>query len=300
MTTLRPATETDYHQRMLRVLIHVQQNLDQPMSLDELAAIARFSPYHFHRIFRGMIGETLAQHIKRLRLERAAMRLRLTSRSVTTISIEAGYESHEGFTRAFNSMFGCSPTAYREQRQGTLDTLDARVHLATDPKHIALPEPSESSPMKVRIKTLPDMRVAFARHVGPYHDAGVAWERLLDWADERGHVNDDTRLFGTCHDDPDVTRPAQLRYDACLTVGEDVIPEGDIGVQVVPGGRFACVIHEGPYENLNETYVALFGEWFASQRLEPGPPPCLELYLNKPDCTPPEELLTEVCARIGD
>ena len=290
MTTARPATQSDYHQRMLRVLVHIQQHLDQPLLLDELAAIAHFSPYHFHRIFRGMIGETVAQHIKRLRLERAALRLRTTSRSIIDIAIEAGYESHEGFIRAFAGSFACSPSSYREK---------AAALSQPEGEHEGQPLQSREVPaMDVTVKTIPDMHIAFVRHVGPYGDVGPSWETLFDWAGERDLIDGETRYFGMCHDDPDITEAQQLRYDACLTVHGDVRPSGVVGIQTISGGRFACTLHVGPYHTLNETYIALFGGWFASQGVEPGPPPCLEFYLNEPDCTPPEELLTEVCARI--
>jgi len=77
----------------LRVLVHIQQHLDETIELDELAHIAHFSPYHFHRIFRGMVGESLMEHVRRLRLERAAHRLKFTDTSVTNIAFDAGYET---------------------------------------------------------------------------------------------------------------------------------------------------------------------------------------------------------------
>ena len=91
---------------MGRVLVHIQSHLDEPMPLDQLAEVASFSPWHFHRIFRGMVGESVKEHVRRLRLERAAQQLRDTNRAVVDIALEAGYETHESFTRAFAAMFG--------------------------------------------------------------------------------------------------------------------------------------------------------------------------------------------------
>ena len=81
--------------------MHIQHHLDEAVSLDELAALAHFSPYHFHRIFRGMVGESVMEHVRRLRLERAAHRLKFSDEPITRIAFEAGYETHEAFTRAF-------------------------------------------------------------------------------------------------------------------------------------------------------------------------------------------------------
>ena len=85
---MRESTLEDYKKRMLRVLVHIQQNLDEALSLEELAGIAYFSPYHFHRIFRGMLGESVKGHIRRLRLERAATRLKHGNIPVTHIAFE--------------------------------------------------------------------------------------------------------------------------------------------------------------------------------------------------------------------
>jgi AraC family transcriptional regulator len=100
---MRESTLEDYQQRLLRVLLHIQNHLDDPLQLDELAEVAHFSPYHFHRIFRGMTGESVKEHVRRLRLERAAHRLRFTGQPVTEIAFDAGYQQHEAFTRAFHT-----------------------------------------------------------------------------------------------------------------------------------------------------------------------------------------------------
>ncbi len=101
---MKSSTRSDYAGRVLRVLTHIQEHLDAPLVLSDLAALAHFSPFHFHRVFRGMVGESVLQHVRRLRLERAAMQLKTTADSVTSIALDAGYEAHEAFTRAFRSM----------------------------------------------------------------------------------------------------------------------------------------------------------------------------------------------------
>src|SRR5689334_20842577 len=114
---VRPDTRQTYQQRILDVLVHVQRHLDQELSLDELARVAHFSPYHFHRIFRAMVGESVKEHVRRLRLERAASRLKRTDQPIVRIALDAGYEAHESFTRAFGEMFGVPPARYRELHQ---------------------------------------------------------------------------------------------------------------------------------------------------------------------------------------
>lgn len=114
---MRAITLQDYKRRVLRVLVHIQQHLDDSLPLKELAGLACFSPYHFHRIFRGMVGESVREYVRRLRLERAAGQLRLSSASVTDIALAAGYESPEAFTRSFKASFGTSPSHFRLARR---------------------------------------------------------------------------------------------------------------------------------------------------------------------------------------
>ena len=116
MSDTRPKHETtwnDYQERILRVLTHIQERLDEALDLEELAGVACFSSFHFHRVFAAMTGETIADHVRRLRLERAATELRSGAKQVIQVALDAGYEAHEAFTRAFRDQFGVTPETVR-------------------------------------------------------------------------------------------------------------------------------------------------------------------------------------------
>ena len=299
---MKPVTAQVYEERMLRVLVHIQKRLDEDRSLEQLARIAHFSPYHFHRIFRGMVGESVKEHIRRLRLERAAGYLKQTRRSVTRLAFEAGYETHESFTRAFRDRFGLSPSQYRkEHRSLSLASAPSGVHFTPDGKPLAFhPIREGGRQMKVEIKKRKPMRVAFMRHVGPYDQCGKTWERLMTWAAPRGLLQPDTMILGICHDDPDVTPPDKIRYDACITVDEDFQPEGEVGVQEIAGGTYAVTTHFGPYCKLGETYAVLCGQWIPRSGHEMRSAPCFEVYLTDPESTEPEEMLTDIYLPLED
>src|SRR5215470_15557250 len=167
---MRDTTIQDYQSRILKVLVHIQKSLDSPVSLEELAAIASFSPFHFHRIFRGMVGESVKEHVRRLRLERAAHRLRFTGQPVTDIAFDAGYDTHESFTRAFRAMFAQPPARFREQhRMVAYGPSPSGVHYVAEGELDGFrPARGEAEPLVVRVEERPPMRVAFLRHVGPY------------------------------------------------------------------------------------------------------------------------------------
>jgi AraC family transcriptional regulator len=102
------------------------------------------------------------------------------------------------------------------------------------------------------------------------------------------------QFIGICHDDPDVTPPRKIRYDACVTVDDDFRAQGEIGVQKIAGGEYAMLTHHGSYQRLNETYAKIMGQWLPRSGRELRSTPCFEIYLNDPESTPPEELLTDV------
>ncbi len=280
------------------MLLLIQKNLDGEMSLNELARAAHFSPYHFHRIFRGMVGESLKEHIRRLRLERAAMRLKHTDRSVLDIALEAGYETHEAFSRAFRSLRGCSPSRFRADNSLVYRADAPGVHYRENGSIEEFKLKAGGSTMDVRIERLEPMRVAFVRHIGPYNQASEAWEKLCTRLGSEGLLGGDVRFVGVCYDDPEVTTPENVRYDACVTVDEDFEGQADLGVQTIGGGEYAVVTHFGPYEGLGRTYAELYGRWMPQHGRQPRSEPCLEFYLNDPEGADPEDLLTDIYAPL--
>jgi AraC family transcriptional regulator len=279
----RQATWDDYQQRVGRVIQHLEQHLDDDLSLPELAGVASFSPFHFHRVFRALTGEGVAEHVRRLRLERAAARLRNTSRSILEIALEAGYQAHESFTRAFEAAFHASPSHYRTERSFLAPA-------------IALGDPPEPAARMERIGPLSVIRL---RHVGPYGDVGHTFERLAAWVGAHGLFGPWTQGLGISYDDPEVTPPEHLRYDAAFTVPRATPGEGEIQGLELPARDYATAIHKGPYSGLAVTYAGLMRWWLRHGDGEVSDAPALEFYLNQPGHTAPELLLTKICLAIA-
>ncbi|MEW5773324.1 MAG: AraC family transcriptional regulator [Thermodesulfobacteriota bacterium] len=280
-------TVESYRERLNRALVLLESRLDEPASLEDLARAAHLSPYHFHRVFAGMVGEPVAAYQRRLRLERAVGQLSASARPVTDIALDAGYESHEAFTRAFKAAFGESPSAYRKRAAAGDRSLAGALRPVFPSNH-------GRNDMEAKIVQVPARRVAYVRHVGPYQNCGAAWGTLCAWAGPKGLLGPQTQFIGMCHDDPEITPPDKVRYDACIAAPETAVPEGAVGVQELPGGEYASTVHKGPYANLAATYNALCGQWIPAQGREMRHAPSLEIYLNCPDTTPPQDLRTEV------
>ena len=279
----RQATWDDYQLRVGRAIQHLEQHLDDDLSLLELAGIASFSPFHFHRIFRALTGEGVAERVRRLRLERAAARLRNTSRSILEIALEAGYQAHESFTRAFEAAFQTSPSHYRTERSFLGPS-------------IAPGDPAETSARMERIGPLSLIRL---RHAGPYGDVGQTFERLAAWVGSHRLFGPWTQGLGISYDDPEVTPPEHLRYDAAFTAPRAVQGEGDIQGLELPARDYATAIHKGPYTGLAVAYAGLIRWWLRHGDGEISDAPALEFYLNQPSHTAPESLLTKICLAVA-
>lgn len=282
---MQPSTEQTYRRRILRVMVYISDHLDGDLSREAMARLSCFSPYHFHRIFREQAGEPLGRYVRRLRMERAASRLKQTQMSVLEVALEAGFDAHESFTRVFGEMFGVPPSVYRKSLGVALGrAAGVEVEL----------RPTGAQIMQVNIETLKPRRIAMIRHIGPYPEIGPVFGRLCQWAGMCNAFGPDTLVLGRFYDDPEATAADKLRSDAALTVGEAVQGEGEVTTGELAGGAYAVVRHKGCYSKLIDTYRWVYGQWLPTSGREPGDVPCFEVYLNDPNEVKPEDLETDV------
>src|SRR5262245_38354273 len=163
-----------YSERVQRVVDYLAEHLDETLDLETLARVACFSPYHFHRIYRGLLGETLNETVRRLRLHRAAIDLLDRELSIERTARRAGYASQAAFTRAFCSEYGKPPARYRALQR------DVRIKEEQNP-----------AMYQVEIIILPGLRVAMIEHRGDYQFTGKAFERLMTVAATTGLLTPD-------------------------------------------------------------------------------------------------------------
>ncbi len=278
-------TQESYITRIQRVLSHISDHLDDDLNMDELADVACFSSYHFHRIYRGLVGETVTQTVRRLRLHRAASELIRSSTEIDAIAKRAGYGSVEAFSRAFKAAYAYAPASYRDTVRETPVTL--------------LQQERNTGMFTVEIKDLPTRKLAAIAHRGDYLEIGTTFDKAFMWGMKNKQLNPATPGLGLYFDDPSQVPADKLRSEAGFVVEEDC-EDKEIGLRTleVKGGRYAVLRFKGPYAELEKGYDYLFGPWLNDSGETPANAPVVECYLNDPQSTPPSELLTDICVAL--
>lgn len=274
-----------YEARLRRVTAYIHEHLDDELDMDRLAEIACLSPYHWHRIYRGVLGETLAQTVRRLRLQRAANALATTTEPVLAIARRNGYPSLPSFSRVFKASYGLSPSEFR--RSGG---------------HVALQTAISQGDMwmyEVNFRTLEPVHAIGVDHAGPYMEIGKAFETLwgLLWA--RNLVQPGAKLYGVYFDDPEGKRPEELRSVACVAAPSNLSVEPPLRTLEIAGGRYAVLTHRGPYSDLHLAYTWLYAQWLPAANIEVRNEPAIEIYPNTPQDTAPQDLITEICIPVA-
>ena len=312
---MKQETRSFYEIAVRSALERIVRSLDDALDLGALARGAALSPLHFHRIFRGMLGETPLELQRRLRLERAALRLAQSDASVTSIAFDAGYETHESFTRAFRGAYSLSPSEFRtrasQAREGChappRPELAARsgIHFAPHQAELVLSVARGNfaqgeSPMLIEIQNMPEMRVAAVRHIGPYSNISEAFARLGELAGRAGLIGEPPpTMLAIYHDDPEATPPAELRSDAAIVVPEGRALPPELTELRIPAGRYAVGTHIGPYALLGDAWARLMGEWLVRSEHRVGNALSYEIYRNTPMTAAPSELRTDLYLPIA-
>ena len=246
--------EEEYVRRTLKVLIYIEENIDENLSLEKLAKIASYSPFHFHRIFQALVGETIHDYVKRLRMQTAAGKLRYTEQSITAIALDASFETPSAFTRAFKRFMASSPRNYR--------SLNSAINTMTQ----KLKELPMIKPNRIE-KSLPDLNLLFVRECGNYtRSPRAAWQDMIGFIDENHLDRSKIRYFGISRDDPQVTSEDKLRYDAAILAPKDCKEKGKVGYQMLKGGKYAIFTHHGSYDGLEEVFTRIFLQWLPDSK----------------------------------
>lgn len=266
--------------RMERALALLASRLDAPPSLEELAAAANVSPFHFHRIWRAMTGETVGQTVARLRVANAQQRLTEGNATITAVAMEGGFGTPQSFARTFRRVTGVSPTQFLSHGTGRI----AAAAVGDAPVRIELRERGEL--------------VALHRQGGAYRELNALFWQLWNWAEGAGMLQDLQGIYGIPLDDPASVPEERLRYDACLAFSDPGAPPAPFRHITLAPGHYATLRHNGSYDGLEDSNQRLIDGVLASGR-EPADFPLIHHFLDDPEEVASDALRTDILVRLN-
>ncbi|MCA9125690.1 MAG: AraC family transcriptional regulator [Planctomycetales bacterium] len=281
---MKPASNEVYQQRINAVIDHINKHLDQPHSLEDLATISQFSKFHFHRVFKNFVGETVLTFVKRLRLERAISLMRRgDGRTLTHIGLDCGFDSSSDFSRSFRQWFGFSPREFSEER--LRENSKICQELAANIYYPLRNQDTSSNPdeFDVQLDQHSASNLAYVRVFGAFSPERVlnGLNQLLDWGRSKG-VYSSSRLLSMSYDDMDTTPVDKYRLDWCLRIADDVAGEGAVATRRFDGGLYASVLCEGDIKLLDRAWQWLYRNWLPDSGYEPDDRPAMEWYITDP------------------
>ena len=281
----RTATPTTYVERVNLAIDHVVCHLAEPLRLADVARVARLSPFHFHRVFQALVGETLAEFVKRLRLERALVMMAHAPRStLTTIALTCGFSSSSDFSRCFKLRYGTPASAFdiRGWRETHGSELEAMVPESAGRFHLGrLPAGHNPDGFRVRIRELPARTVAYIRVLDPYRGDAVAaaTRRLITWAERNSLA--DGQWLGYQWDNPEITSLEDCQYHVAVEA-ERFVPVGEIGRFRFPPMIVAQVEVRGAIDVELRALRWLYGTWLPRSGYVPDHQPGFEAWIGRP------------------
>ncbi|XDD50100.1 GyrI-like domain-containing protein [Leptospira sp. WS92.C1] len=255
---------------------HIQNKIGEPIGLNQLAFLSNLSPWHFHRIFSKLQGESVQEHIRRLRLEKAAYELKISGYPILEIALEAGYESNEAFTKAFKRIFDQTPKQFRNRFQK-----EKRFVWKGD----TIPEGIDLS--EIYKKEISSFSIVYVRHHGPYEEFpgfdpdSQEIKSLLEFLKSQNAVPENHQWLGISQDDPEITPPDKIRFDLGVSVRDgEYLKRIKLGKQIVQGGKYLAIRYRGEYSGLPKVYSFFINHFVSEKKLILKNSPPFEIYLD--------------------
>jgi AraC family transcriptional regulator len=283
--TTRRDTHLTYIERVNLAIDFMVPRLSEPLNLHRVAKKAMLSPYHFHRVFQAITGETPADFVKRLRLEKAIALLAFSRRtSITSVALTCGFASPSDFSRSFKLKYGVAPRSFDIQawRAAHGEHIQRIAEPAATDLHVRrLAATTNPDRFRVRIRELPAKTVAYIRVLNPYQGDAVlrAYDRLMTWATRHNIANN--QWYGYQWENPEVTALADCHYHVAVEAPA-VIARGEIGRSRFPAMLIAEIELDGGIDLELRALQYLYGSWLPRSRYVPADQPCFEAWIGRP------------------
>lgn len=292
MTRATPAATDRYLARMRAVLAHIDTHMEDALDVDQLAEVAAFSKYHFHRQFTLLFGMNVGRYVQLLRLKRAAHQLAYRDDArITDIALACGYEGPEAFARAFRKQAGQSPSAFRATPEWTPWATDLQALRALRSQHM----PAQPQPQSVEIVERDAVPVALIEHRGDPARLGETIRTFIAWRREHRLHPSVSATYNVIYDNPDDVAPDAFRMDLCAATREPIAPNAaGVMAKTLAGGRYAALRHTGSDDTLGQSIAYLYADWLPASGEELRDAPLLFQRVRFYPDVPEHEAVTDV------
>ncbi|WP_445737610.1 AraC family transcriptional regulator [Mariniflexile sp.] len=296
----------DYIKRINNIFCFIDDNLDQELTLETIASIGFYSPFHLHRIFKAITTETINEYITRKRIEKTASIL-LHKREITIseLSLQYGFNSNSSFTRTFKKFYGINPTEFRKSNPNKFSKI-SKVQSKNGQESGILEEYICNinnhknwikMKAKIEIKEMPKLDLAFITQIG-HNGMENAYAKLIKWAKPKGLLeNENLKVVTIYHDSFKITEPDKVRMSACISLKEKVDVIGEIGLTTIEKGK--CIV--GHFEiGINEfekSWSSLF-IWMSENGYKKADQNPYEIYYNDFNEHPEKISIVDFCIPI--
>jgi len=292
--------------RLNTAIAFIESNLSEKLSLEIIAEKAHFSPFHFHRLFKIVVKETVHNFINRKRIEKAAAYLlHQKEKNITEIAEAVGFNNLSAFSKSFKKFYGISPNKFKvesPEKYSKINKTESKIGKVTVTFEQYICNINNAlNWLKMRtnpeIKKTPRLDLATISHKGKMEAIGSVYNKLVKWATPKGLINEETRMVTIYHDSPKITDPNNLRMSACIVLNEPIELDGAVNLRVLSPTK--CIVNRlevTPFE-FQQAWESSFAFMIENgyKKSENDP---FEIYYNNAAEHPENKFIVDLCIPI--
>lgn len=292
--------------RLNKAIHYIEGNLSEKLNLNIVAEKAHFSPFHFHRLFSVVVGETLNNFINRKRIEKAASFLiHKKEISITEISEEIGFSNLSSFSKSFKNFYGISPAKFKEESQEKYSNVNktkskngqTKVTFKQYIYNVNNAIKWIEMNAKIEVKKIPTLDLAYISYKGKMEAIGSIYNKLVKWATPKGLINEETRMVTIYHDSPKITDPNNLRMSACIVLNDPIDIGDEVNLRVL--GSTKCIVSRleiTPFQfqqAWESSFVWMTENGYKKSTIDP-----FEIYYNNAAEHPENKFIVDLCIPV--
>ena len=293
--------------RISKAITYIEENLQEKLVLKEVALKAYFSPFHFHRLFSVVTGETLNNFINRKRIEKsAAFLLHKKEIPITEVSEKVGFVNLSSFSRSFKKFYGVSPLEFKKESKHKfskickVDSKNGQVETLFEQYICNINNSLNWLKMNANteVKIIPELQLAYISHQGNINLIGNTYNKLMQWAFPKGLMQQENlRMVTIYHDSPKITNPNKVRVSACMALNEKVKTAGEVNLRTLQETKCVVARFEIAINEFEKAWESSF-VWMSEHGYKKAAQDPFGIYYNDPDEHPEKKCIVDICIPV--